>query len=104
MEAVAKSDPKAFALPIIYTPNPVIGASPEVLHKKLLEGNDPETGKPVIDEIIEVLTKPINSNTPTNTGRLIFRLFTNPKAAFFSFNDAIQRFLPLVFVISQNQA
>ena len=58
MEAVAKTDPRAMVLPIIYTPNPVIGVSPEVLYKKLLEGNDPETGKPVIDEIIEVLTRP----------------------------------------------
>ncbi|MBN2240161.1 MAG: hypothetical protein JW712_10340 [Dehalococcoidales bacterium] len=57
MEAVAKSDPRAIALPIIYTPNPVIGASPETLYKKLLEGEDPETGRVVIDEIIDVLTK-----------------------------------------------
>ena len=58
MEAVAKADPRAIALPIIYTPDPVIGMSPDTLYKKLLEGNDPETGKPVIDEIIDVLTKP----------------------------------------------
>jgi hypothetical protein len=58
MEAVAKSYPRAVVLPIIYTPNPVIGVSPEILYKKLLEGNDPETDKPVIDEIIETLTKP----------------------------------------------
>jgi hypothetical protein len=58
MEAVAKSDPRAIALPIIYIPNPAIGASPDTLYKKLLEGNNPETGRRVIDEIIEVLTKP----------------------------------------------
>ncbi|MFC1947028.1 UGSC family (seleno)protein [Chloroflexota bacterium] len=58
MEAVAKADPRALALPIIYTPDPVIGMSPDTLYKKLLEGNDPETGKPVIDEILDVLTKP----------------------------------------------
>lgn len=58
MEAVAKADPRAIALPIIYTPDPVIGMSPDTLYKKLLEGNDPETGKPVIDEIVDVLTKP----------------------------------------------
>jgi hypothetical protein len=58
MEAVAKTYPRALFLPIIYTANPVIGASPEVLYQKLLEGNDPETGKTVIDEIIETLTKP----------------------------------------------
>jgi len=41
MEAVAKTDPRAIALPIIYTPDPVIGMSPDTLYKKLLEGNDP---------------------------------------------------------------
>ena len=51
-------------LPIIYTPTPVIGASPETLYKKLLEGNDPETGKPIIQEIIEVLTKPQQKKKP----------------------------------------
>jgi hypothetical protein len=45
-------------LPIIYTATPVIGVSSEALYKKLLEGNDPETNKPVIDEIIETLTRP----------------------------------------------
>ncbi len=58
MEAVARTNPRAMVLPIIYTANPVIGVSSEALYKKLLEGNDPETGKPVIDEIIEILTKP----------------------------------------------
>jgi hypothetical protein len=58
MVVVAKSYPRAVVLPIIYTPNPVIGVSPEIVYKKLLEGNDPETGKPVIDEILETLTKP----------------------------------------------
>ncbi len=57
MEAVVKNYPRATVLPIIYTPTPVIGASPETLYKKLLEGNDPETGRQVIDEIIEVLTQ-----------------------------------------------
>jgi hypothetical protein len=58
MEAVAKAYPRALVLPIIYTPNPPIGASPETLYKKLLEGNDPETGKQVIQEIIDALTQP----------------------------------------------
>lgn len=58
MESVAKSFPKAMSIPLIYTQTPVIGISPENLYKKLLEGNDPETGKPVIDEIIEALTSP----------------------------------------------
>jgi hypothetical protein len=58
MEAVARAYPRAMVLPIIYIPNPVIGVPLEVICEKLLEGNDPETGKPVIDEIIEVLTRP----------------------------------------------
>jgi hypothetical protein len=33
MEAVAKTYPRALVLPIIYTPNPVIGVSPETLKK-----------------------------------------------------------------------
>ena len=57
MEPVARSFPKARAMPIIYTRTPVIGVPPEALYKNLLEGNNPETGRPVIDEIIEVLTK-----------------------------------------------
>ena len=57
MEPVARSFPRARALPIIYTKTPVIGVPPEALYKNLLEGNNPETGKPVIDEIIDVLTK-----------------------------------------------
>ncbi len=64
MEAVVKNYPRAQVLPIIYTPAPVIGASPETLYKKLLEGNDPETGRPVIDEIIDALTKPQAEKKP----------------------------------------
>ena len=46
-------------MPFIYTPHPVIGLSPEALDRYIV-GNDPETGKPVIDEIIDILTKPVN--------------------------------------------
>jgi DNA-directed RNA polymerase subunit F len=58
MESVVKTEPRSIALPFIFTPNPAIGMSPDTLYKKLLEGDDPETGKRVIDEIIDVLTKP----------------------------------------------
>jgi hypothetical protein len=64
MEKVAKSHPRALALPFIYTPSPVIGLSREALYKKILQGNDPETGRPVIDEIIEVLTTPQEIKKP----------------------------------------
>jgi len=59
MESVAKDNTRAGYLPFIYTPHPVIGLSPEVLDS-YIAGNDPDTGKPVIDEIIGVLTKPIS--------------------------------------------
>lgn len=55
---MVKNDPRAAALPFIYTPHPVIGLSPEALDRYIV-GNDPHTGKPVIEEIIEVLTRPI---------------------------------------------
>jgi hypothetical protein len=64
MERVAKTYPRAIALPFIYTPTPVIGLSHEILYKKILEGNDPETGRRVIDEIIEVLTTPQEIKKP----------------------------------------
>ncbi len=46
------------ALPFVFTPHPVIGLPPDALYA-YLEGNDPETGKRVIDEIIDALTKPV---------------------------------------------
>ena len=64
MEAVAKAYPRALVLPIIYTPTAVIGTSPETLYMKMIEGNDPETGKPVIQEIIDALTKPPRKKKP----------------------------------------
>jgi hypothetical protein len=59
MESSAKSDPRAAPLPFIYTPLPVIGMSAEVLDG-YITGNDPDTGKPVIGEIIDTLTKPVS--------------------------------------------
>jgi len=59
MESAAKDNPRAASLPLIYTPHPVIGMSPEVLDS-YIAGNDPDTGKPVIDEIIDILTKPVS--------------------------------------------
>jgi hypothetical protein len=58
---VVKGNPLAASLPFIYTPHPVIGLSPEALDKYIV-GNDPDTGKPVIDEIIDILTKSASVN------------------------------------------
>ena len=46
-------------MPFIFTPHPVAGLSPEALDEYIV-GDDPKTGKPVIDEIIDVLTKPVS--------------------------------------------
>jgi hypothetical protein len=62
-ESVVKGDPVAASLPVIYTPHPVIGLSPEALDRYVV-GNDPETGKPVIQEIIDALTKPVTGKKP----------------------------------------
>jgi len=58
MESVAKGDQRGASLPFIYTPHPVIGLAPEILDSYIV-GDDPDTGKPVIDEIIDTLTKPV---------------------------------------------
>lgn len=41
----------------------MIGLSPEALDRYIV-GNDPDTGKPVINEIIDVLTKPVFGKKP----------------------------------------
>lgn len=59
----AEADPRGAVLPIIYTPHPVIGVSPET-HDSYIVGPNPITGKPVIEEIIDLLTKPAKLRTP----------------------------------------
>jgi hypothetical protein len=49
-------------LPFVFTPHPVISLSPEALDK-YIAGNDPDTGRPVIAEILEALTRPISLKT-----------------------------------------
>ena len=44
------------ALPFVWTPHPVVAMPRETL-QEYIEGNDPLTGKRVIDEIIDALTK-----------------------------------------------
>jgi hypothetical protein len=63
MEGVAKDNPRTASLPFIYTPSTVVGMSPEVLDKYIVS-NDPDTGKPVIEGIIDVLTKSVGTKKP----------------------------------------
>ena len=44
------------ALPFVWTPHPVVAQSRETLYS-YIEGEDPLTGKRVIDEIVDALTK-----------------------------------------------
>jgi hypothetical protein len=50
-------------LPFIYTPHPVIGLAPEALDK-YIAGKDPVTGKTIIDEILDLLTRPVEGKLP----------------------------------------
>ncbi len=45
---------------VTYVPHPVSGRPPEVV-RKYLEGNDPVTGKPILEELIGALTRPLNA-------------------------------------------
>ncbi len=48
----------------IFVPHPVIAMPPSGL-REYIDGNDPSTGKPVIDGIIEALTKPVSKEELT---------------------------------------
>jgi hypothetical protein len=59
-------------LPFCFTPYPVVGMPPAVL-RQYVEGNDPVTGKPLMEEVIEALLAPgggANRKTPTRKVRL----------------------------------
>jgi hypothetical protein len=58
-ESVVRDDRKAGYVPFLYTPHPVIGMSDEALYGYVV-GNNPDSGKPVIDDIIANLTKPVD--------------------------------------------
>lgn len=46
-------------MPFLYTPHPVIGMSDEALDGYVV-GNNPDTGRPVIEDIIANLTRPVD--------------------------------------------
>ncbi|MFC1839324.1 UGSC family (seleno)protein [Thermodesulfobacteriota bacterium] len=54
--AYKKGIPK---LRIVYTPHPITD-QPADMCRKFLEGNDPHTGKPMLDEIISAITQPLS--------------------------------------------
>lgn len=48
-------------LRFIYTPHPVVGMPPSVL-RGYIDGKDPATQRPVIEEVIEALTRPVRDD------------------------------------------
>lgn len=57
--SVVADDRKAGYVPFLFTPHPVIGMSDEALDAYVV-GNSPDTGRPVIEDIIDNLTKPVD--------------------------------------------
>ncbi|NLP37277.1 MAG: hypothetical protein GX357_06465 [Firmicutes bacterium] len=57
--SVVEEDRKAGFVPFLYTPHPVIGMSDEALDGYVV-GNNPDTGRPVIEDIIDNFTKPVD--------------------------------------------
>jgi hypothetical protein len=47
------------AIRFVFVPHPVAGRS-EAVHRAYVEGNDPVSGKPVAQELIDVLTRPLS--------------------------------------------
>ncbi len=52
-------------LRFIYTPHPVASMPPTVL-RGYIEGTDPATGKPILDEVIQALTRPYTAEESRN--------------------------------------
>jgi hypothetical protein len=57
-------------LRVQFVQGPVWGKTPEQLRKVIVEGNNPITGKPVMEEIVEKLTKPL-TDEEKKTGEVI---------------------------------
>jgi hypothetical protein len=62
-----QEDREFFGVPLrfSYTPHPVVSMPPSVL-RGYIEGNDPSTGRRLIDEILEALTKPYTAEESRN--------------------------------------
>jgi hypothetical protein len=62
---VVTADRKYYGVPLrfAYTPHPVAGMTPSVL-RGYVEGVDPATGRRLMDELVEALTKPLEPAEP----------------------------------------
>ncbi len=64
---MVREDTDFFGTPLrfLYTPHPVVSMKPSVL-RGYIEGKDPETGRILIEEILEALTKPYTAEESRN--------------------------------------
>jgi hypothetical protein len=68
---VVQEDREFFGVPLrfMYTPHPVVSMPPSVL-RGYIEGKDPATGKRLVDEVLETLTKPYSAEESRNVAIL----------------------------------
>ncbi len=66
-ETVVREDREFFGVPLrfIYAPHPVVSMPPSVL-RGYIEGKDPMTGRRLVDEVLEALTKPYTAEESRN--------------------------------------
>lgn len=64
---MVQADTSFFGAPLrfIYTPHPVVSMPPSVL-RGYIEGKDPKTGRPLLEEVLEALTKPYTADESRN--------------------------------------
>jgi hypothetical protein len=64
---VVQEDTEYFGVPLrfMYTPHPVASMKPAVL-REYIEGKDPVTGRPLVEEVLEALTKPYTAAESRN--------------------------------------
>jgi len=64
---VVQEDREFFGVPLrfTYAPHPVVSMPPSVL-RGYIEGNDPVTGRRLVDEVLEALTKPYTAEESAN--------------------------------------
>jgi len=64
---MVQADTSFFGAPLrfMYTPHPVVSMQPSVL-RGYIEGKDPLTGRPLVEEVLEALTKPYTADESKN--------------------------------------
>lgn len=75
-------------LRISYTPHPITDVPADIC-RKYLEGNDPHTGKPLLEEIISAITKPL---APEDTKRGFVKREPRPKFLPADTEDNLQQY------------